>query len=159
MILSFTIVSLILATTLGILFYKNRLRVEANKLILSRIKQDQVIEISAALDKVMLEKPYLDPDLSLFRLADQITTSDKNLSCFFNQHLETSFYDYLNKARVNEFIDRIKSGEYQNYSLSGIALDCGFKSKSSFYRAFKKEKHLSPKEYIEFLKLADHPKK
>ncbi len=41
----------------------------------------------------------------------------------------------------------IDSKEYENYTLLGIAYECGFNSKASFNRVFKKETGLSPSQY------------
>ncbi len=43
----------------------------------------------------------------------------------------------------------LKAGEQKNQTLLGIAFDCGFNSKATFNRAFKKQTGLSPKEWIE----------
>ncbi|MEM6642418.1 MAG: AraC family transcriptional regulator [Bacteroidota bacterium] len=116
---------------------------------LSRINAEQASAIAASLTRVMKEqKPFLNPDLSLAELATLLDTSDKNLSYYLNHNLETTFYDYLNHERITEFLERQKSEAFKNYSTVGIALESGFKSKSSFYRAFKKEKGRSPKDYL-----------
>ncbi|MEM6738091.1 MAG: helix-turn-helix domain-containing protein [Bacteroidota bacterium] len=117
---------------------------------LSRLTEEESDRIENTLASVIQEnKPFLNPNLSLTELAKIINTTDKNLSHFLNHHLEMSFYDYLNKLRIDEFLRQINGEEYKNYSLIGVALECGFKSKSSFYRAFKKEKSKSPREFID----------
>lgn len=131
-----------------VLFLRNRVR-KREKATLSRLKENESSRIQEELNSQMRDfKLYLDPDLSLSKLANLICTSDKNLSHFLNQHLETSFYDYLNKSRIEEFLQKVNTEKYHNYTLTGVALECGFKSKSNFYRAFKKEKQMSPKEYL-----------
>jgi AraC-like DNA-binding protein len=92
-------------------------------------------------------KPHLDEDLTLGKLAHQIPTTDKKLSMLLNQHMNTSFYDLINKYRVEEIKERIKSNTYEKYTLFGIACECGFKSRTSFNRIFKQETGLSPSEY------------
>ena len=93
------------------------------------------------------KQPYLDEELTLNSLATQISTTDKKLSALLNQHMNTSFYDYINLLRIEAFKKEIEKEENSNLSLIGIAFNCGFKSKSSFYRIFKKETGLSPSEY------------
>lgn len=93
------------------------------------------------------EKPYLQPELNLSGLAERIGTSDKKLSALLNQSLSTSFYDYINHYRVEAVKEKLALKEYEKYSLVGLAYSCGFNSKSSFYRAFRKETGISPTAY------------
>lgn len=93
------------------------------------------------------DKPYLIPNLTLSDLAKKIDASEKTLSSFLNNFLGVSFYDLINKHRVKEAKEKLKSGELEKYSMSGIVSSCGFSSKSSFYRVFKKETGLTPLNY------------
>ena len=93
------------------------------------------------------EKPYLDDDLTLNKLANLMGTTDKKLSTFLNQHLNTTFYDLINKERVAAVKEKLQSSAFDNYTLLGIAYESGFKSKTSFNRIFKNETGLSPSEY------------
>lgn len=92
---------------------------------------------------------YLNQELSLAELAKQIDTSDKKLSTLLNQNLQTNFYDYINRFRIAAFKKGVSEGKLEHLSIVGLALQCGFKSKSSFYRAFKKETGLSPSQFIQ----------
>ncbi|TMM58311.1 tetratricopeptide repeat protein [Maribacter algarum] len=98
-------------------------------------------------DVIKNEKPYLNQELTLSGLAELINTSDKKLSALLNHSLSSSFYDYMNHFRVEAVKEKLRLEGYEKYSLVGIAYTCGFNSKSSFYRAFKKETGISPREY------------
>ncbi|NER15080.1 helix-turn-helix domain-containing protein [Leptobacterium flavescens] len=93
------------------------------------------------------DKPYLIPNLTLSDLAEKLGTSEKTLSHFLNNFLNVSFYDLINKHRVNEARENLRSKELEKYSIIGIGSLCGFSSKSSFYRVFKKETGLTPLSY------------
>jgi len=93
------------------------------------------------------KKAFLDPDLTLGKLSSMIGCSDKKLSLLLNQILHTSFYQLINEHRVDEVKKMIDSGDYDNYTLLGIAQEAGFKSKTSFNRIFKKTTSFSPSEY------------
>jgi len=55
---------------------------------------------------------------------------------------------FVNQQRIDEFKNRVNQGDMQNFSVVGLALECGFKSKSSFYRAFKKHIGTTPTAYL-----------
>ncbi|WP_109098576.1 AraC family transcriptional regulator [Aquimarina sp. AU58] len=115
---------------------------------LSRINDEELNMLKLSLERVLfVEKKYLDEDLTLSILANAISISDKKLSAFLNQYLKTTFYDYVNKYRVASVKEKIKSPEYNNITLLGIAYESGFKSKTSFNRIFKKETGLSPSQF------------
>jgi AraC-like DNA-binding protein len=54
----------------------------------------------------------------------------------------------LNRYRVNLFIEKIEHQENKLKTLEAIATECGFQSRATFVRAFKKEKGITPSEYI-----------
>lgn len=95
-----------------------------------------------------LNKPFLQENLSLPLLAEQCQLSQVQLSQVINQHFKVSFYDFINQHRVKEAEKRLVSTEFRHLSVLGIAYDCGFKSKSSFNRYFKKYCGISPSEYV-----------
>ena len=121
------------------------------------IDKSELELLKKSLEKSMIDdKVYLDETLTLSALAAIIPTSNKKISSLLNHHLNTNFYDYVNQYRVNDMIEKMKSGKYEEYTLLGIAFESGFKSKTSFNRIFKKETGLSPSEYKkQLLKSAD----
>tara|TARA_R110002033_G_C3879495_1_gene237918 strand:- start:129 stop:743 length:615 start_codon:yes stop_codon:yes gene_type:complete len=93
------------------------------------------------------EKPYLTPELTLSALAKIVNISERKLSVIINDEMHTTFYDLINKHRVEEAKFRLNSNEFEKYSIIGISETCGFNSKSSFYRIFKKETGMSPTQF------------
>lgn len=109
---------------------------------------EKVASLKAKLFELLADqKRYQDPDLSLSQLATEMDVSNKTLSQFINQVLDTSFYQLINEYRIEDVKEKLKSQAYKNYSIMGIASEAGFKSKTSFYRIFKQATQLSPGEY------------
>ncbi len=94
------------------------------------------------------EKPFLNKDFSLTTFSKKLQLSNTVLSNLLNNHLNTSFNDFTNKYRVDEVKDKLKKGSDSNFTIESIAKDAGFKSKTTFYRAFYKFTSQTPKEYI-----------
>lgn len=92
-------------------------------------------------------KPYLNPDLSLSQLAEEIGITSHYLSQVINEKFKLNFFDFINGYRVEAFKERIADPGYSNYSFLGIALECGFNSKSAFNRIFKQVTGLTPSQY------------
>lgn len=92
------------------------------------------------------KKPYLEPKLNLGDLAKQLEISPNQLSQVINQKERANFHDFVNRYRIEEFINQAKQN--RQYSLLAIALDSGFNSKSSFNSVFKKQKGMTPSAFI-----------
>lgn len=95
------------------------------------------------------EKPYLDRELTLSKLAEMMDASPHNLSEVINTKLGQNFYDFVNKYRVEEFKKKLEEPEFTNYSLLALAYDSGFNSKTSFNTIFKKFTQVTPSRYRE----------
>ncbi|GAA4275238.1 hypothetical protein GCM10022258_45340 [Aquimarina gracilis] len=123
---------------------KNKERVDGPEL--ERLKND--------LQKLMVEeKIYLNHKLTLIDMAQQLNTSSNNVSWLLNNIHESSFYDFINHYRVQEFINKVERGEHQNHTLLALSLDSGFNSKSTFNKAFKIVMNETPSNYIKKMRV------
>jgi AraC-like DNA-binding protein len=114
----------------------------------SSLKEDDIQQYLATLEKYMkTAKPYLNNQLTLHQLAANVNIPPHHLSRIINEYHKQNFFDFINKYRVDEFILRLSDSQYKNYSLIAIAFDCGFNSKTTFNRYFKKVTDLTPSEY------------
>lgn len=97
------------------------------------------------------EKLYQNPELSLTDLAKKLETNASVISKVINQGFGLNFNDFINQYRIEAVKCQFELGEHKKSTLLGIAFDCGFNSKATFNRAFKKNTSISPKEYLERL--------
>ncbi len=105
-------------------------------------------KIFSSLELLMkTNKLYLESNLNLQDLAEKANFPQHHITQTLNSFAKQNFHDYINSYRVNEFIQKLKNGDGNNFSLLGIAFDCGFNSKSSFNRIFKNSTGQSPSEY------------
>lgn len=117
--------------------HKNRLLSEED----SKIIEEKLLEY------LTIHKPYLNPELTLQQLAENIDVHSNVLSYVINTTLGKNFYDLINEYRIEEFIN-LYQNSYDKYTILALALDSGFNSKSAFNRNFKKIKGITPSEFI-----------
>ena len=98
------------------------------------------------------EHPYLDPDLDLSGLSDLLDKNPRQVSQTINQSFSKNFYEYVNHYRVEAFKKRMQDPGRKKLTLLGHALECGFKSKSTFNDVFKKATGKTPSQYVRDLK-------
>lgn len=94
------------------------------------------------------EKPFLDPELSLNKLAHLTGINAKQLSTALNKGAGLNFYDYINGYRIDEVKRLLLDQEYKNLTIEAVANMAGFKTKSSFNTAFKKVTQMTPREFL-----------
>ncbi len=92
-------------------------------------------------------KPYLEGDLVLPKLSQQLEISANYLSQIINEQLNVNFYDFVNGYRVKEAKRLMSTNVKEKINILNIALDSGFNSKSAFYTAFKKATSMTPTQY------------
>ncbi len=115
----------------------------------SIISTEESEALQQALEKQLSqEQIHLNPNLTLRMLAEQLGSTEKKVSFLLNQEMHTNFYELINQHRIEHFKTEISKPQNQALSIMGVASNCGFSSKSSFYRAFKSAMGMSPSEYI-----------
>jgi AraC-like DNA-binding protein len=93
------------------------------------------------------ETPYRKSDLSITDVAMKLGVHPNYLSQVINQLEYKNFYDFVNTYRIEEFKRLLEQQKHQQFTLLSLAYDCGFSSKSSFNRYFKKATGKTPSEY------------
>ena len=100
------------------------------------------------IEKLLKEdKLYEDPELSLTQMAKLLKTNPALISKIVNQGFQMNFNDFINFYRVEAVKEKLNAGAQKRQTLLGIAFDCGFNSKATFNRAFKKFANVSPKDW------------
>lgn len=115
----------------------------------SSLKGVEEIKLFSQLKALMdSEKLYLDPFLTLKVIADRLNTNTKYLSQVVNHQTQNNFQFFINVYRVEEVKSKISSDDYRHLTLYGIALQCGFKNKSTFYKVFREVTGITPRAYL-----------
>ena len=96
---------------------------------------------------MVLHKPYINPELNLNMLADNLNMSPHHLSQVINAGNNTNFYDFINSYRLEEFKQLVADPSNQKATVLSIAFSVGFNSKATFNRLFKKSTQQTPSEY------------
>lgn len=137
----------------SILAFKNKVPNNTSKEYQS-VRQDHTIVEQPSykaqiMELMQTEQLYKNPSLTLTDLATALNTNRNVISKAINQEFDMNFNDFINSLRLQEVILNYKEGQQQKNTLLGIALECGFNSKSTFNRAFKKQLGQTPREFIQ----------
>lgn len=90
---------------------------------------------------------YKTNDLTIIDVAEELDIHPSKLSKIINARLNQNFNNFINEYRI-EYSKLLLQENYEKMSIEGISLESGFKSRSSFYVAFKKHAKITPLGYI-----------
>lgn len=114
----------------------------------SKVSQQELDEFKGQIlihfDK---ERPFLDSDITIQKLAEALNLSNKLLSEVINRCFDQNFSEFVNSYRVNEAIRIFESEQDKQKTILEILYEVGFNSKSSFYTAFKQKTGQTPTAY------------
>ncbi len=98
-------------------------------------------------DYIINNRRFLDNLLSLETLANELRVSTSQLSKLINEQSSKNFNQLINEYRIEYSKDLLQNDDYNQYTITSIALESGFNSKSTFYNAFKKHTGVTPTQY------------
>lgn len=114
-----------------------------------RLSESMVSSLKVKLEQVMIyDKAFLENELSLPMLAQQVGVSAHELSYLINEAYGENFYAFVNRHRVAEAKRLLSSAQLEQLNMLGIAFKSGFNSKTTFNTAFKKQTGQSPTEFV-----------
>lgn len=121
----------------------------------SSLTDSAASEIWQALQDIMQEqKLYLKHGLKVSDLAKVMNVSVHHLSEAINGYAKQSFYDFVNKHRIDAAIGFMSDPEKDYFSINDIGFQAGFNSSSAFFTHFKKHVRQTPSVYRKKLLLA-----
>ncbi|TDO29239.1 AraC family transcriptional regulator [Sediminibacterium goheungense] len=133
-------------------------RLPRKKYANSGVTAEMAMEIHKRLVYCMgTEKLFTEPDLSLYMLSQKIKVHPNYLSQVINEKEGKTFFEYINALRIEEFKRLVALPESKKFTIISLAYDCGFNSKSSFNKNFRKVTGLSPSDYLQSIGLEKDP--
>ncbi len=103
--------------------------------------------LKTIVDLLEKESLFKNKDLNLPKLAEKASIPSAFISQIINTRLKMNFYDFLNMHRVEYVKKSLLSQDKIHLKIEAIGLEAGFKSKASFFRAFKKFTGMTPSEF------------
>ena len=108
-------------------------------------------ELAIVLEHMKQEKPFRKQGLTIQDVSNQTGIPVYQLSPLINGYFKMNFVNWVNRYRIEYFIEQ--ATENQHMTLEALSKEAGFISRSTFISAFKKEKGMTPREYLKDLKL------
>lgn len=114
----------------------------------SGLKKNDAIAYAKTINQLMeQEKLWLNPEVNLKEISQHTGIPQHYITQVLNEELNKNLYTFVNEFRANEVIRLFKEEKYKNWSITAVAFEAGFNSKSSFNTFFKKHTGKTPSEY------------
>lgn len=108
-----------------------------------------------SLRKFEKSKKFLRKDLDLTKLAG-FNTNTKYLSFIIIRQRNKKFNEYINSLKIDCIAQKIRNNKVlQNYTHEALAEEAGFSTTRRFVKAFLNSTGITPKYFIEELKMED----
>lgn len=128
---------------------KEAIAVNKSKIVIKDTQAKEILENLSILEK---KEFFKSKDCNLYTTAKAIQTNTTYLSKVLNKVKKQSFNQYLNDLRINYVLLKLKEDtRFRSYTIKAISEEIGYKSVTTFLRAFKAKTNLNPSYYIEKL--------
>lgn len=144
-------ISFILVNALFIysLVYANQL-LEANEKITEKEtarKDVSAIDVQSVRDAMDKYQLYLKPNLNIEEFSRQVGLHYREVSAIINKQFNSNFFEFVNEYRVNKAKQMLQDPACSHLTIMDILSQCGFNSKSSFHRFFKRYTGMSAADF------------
>ncbi len=116
------------------------------------VEKEQEIK-SLVTQRIIGEKLFKTQHLTAKEAAQTLGVHKNALIAYIRLHYQQSFNEYINALRIEEFKKIYLENDLPNFSISGVAYEVGFKSKTTFYRIFKEKTGSTPGAFTKSLDL------
>lgn len=119
----------------------------------STVVEDKVVNrILSNLDLLESKKVFLSKNFKLTSMAKQLNTNTAYLSKILNEYKGISFSEYVNDLRINYVLKELEQNTiFRKYTIQTISEEIGYKSPTTFIKAFKSRTEMTPSQYIKKL--------
>jgi AraC-like DNA-binding protein len=112
------------------------------------IKELDNMDDAIFINHFFYQKYYLKMDANMEDFAETVGFKPEVIRKHITTNYQLSFIELINKNRVLAFLELVKSDKVKNYTIEGIAKECGFSSRFHLYNNFKKFHGGTPGDYI-----------
>lgn len=129
---------------LQLTLYVDDLMLRLNRIVYEMLEPEKnANEASLYTNLVEYIENHLEEELSLEKLAEEFYVSKYHIAHVFKDNIGLSIHQYITKKRLLLCEEAIRA----KMNITDVYQTYGFGDYSSFYRAFKKEYGISPKEF------------
>lgn len=105
-------------------------------------------EVREAIEALFYEEQiYRKQGLLVGDLAKRLQVPVRDLPVYFRHYYRSDFKTLVNEYRVKLAKTKIEEGYLDDYTVESLGEYCGFRSRTTFFNAFKKKYGMSPNEY------------
>ncbi len=112
------------------------------------IKELEKMDDAIFINHFFYEKYYLKIDANMEDFAEIVGFKPEVIRKHIATNYQLSFIELINKNRVLAFLELVKSDKVKNFTIEGLAKECGFSSRFHLYNNFKKYHGGTPGDYI-----------
>lgn len=92
-------------------------------------------------------KQFLKTEFRQEHLAAHLTLPKSRLTQIINQLYGQNFNQLINERRIGIAMEKIETNAWKNLTIEGIAQEVGFKSRTTFNKAFQEKTGLTPSQF------------
>ncbi len=126
--------------------------IDAKKTV--NVEEDPFFDLSENIKKYLIkEKPFINPDFSISDIALAMQVPQNHVSYCINDIMQTKFSTLKSDLRINYAVELLSGNLKESFTIEGIAQQSGFKTRASFYNAFKEKTGMNPTDFIDAKKI------
>lgn len=144
------LVNTFLVFGVGYVLYKDPIFLKQlrKKYFSSSLELSQMMRIKKKIEtSFRVDRSYLQNDLSITSFAQQLHEKPHHISQTFSEKIHENFNDYVNKHRIEAAKKMLKNSKFDHFKIEGVAVECGFNNKVTFYKAFTKFAGMTPSKF------------